>query len=66
MFLCEITCNGIVILKATPYPSLKSIAKDLELSTNQVYDLYEGRVLKKYKSRIMPKIKITKGLNQCV
>lgn len=60
MFLCEITCNKITIQKPTPYPSLKSIAEDLELSTNQIYDLYEGRVLRKYKSRIMPQIKITK------
>ena len=61
MFLCEITCNDIVIQKATPYPSLKEIAKDLEMSNGQIYDIYEGRTIKKYKSRIMPKIKITKS-----
>lgn len=60
MFLCEIYCNDILIKEKTPYPSLKSIAEDLELSTNQIYDIYEGRVSKKYKSRFMPKISITK------
>ena len=62
MFMCEIKCNEIQILKPTPYPTLKSIANDLELSIYQIYDIYEGRVSKKYKSRIMPKILITKGL----
>ena len=62
MFMCEIVCNDIIIQKPTPYPSLKSIAIDLQLSTSQIYDIYEGRVSKKYKSRIMPKILITKGL----
>ena len=60
MFLCEISCNDIKIQEPTPYPTLKSIAQDLELSTNQIYDIYEGRVSKKFKSRFMPKIVITK------
>ena len=60
MFLCEIYCNNILIQEKTPYPTLKSIAEHLELSTNQIYDIYEGRVSKKYKSRFMPKIHITK------
>ncbi len=60
MFLCEITCNDIQIQEPTPYPTIKSIAQDLEMSPNQIYDIYEGRVSKKYKSRFMPKIKITK------
>jgi hypothetical protein len=60
MFLCEISCNDIKIQEPTPYPTLKSIAEDLELSPNQIYDIYEGRVSKKYKSRFMPKIIITK------
>lgn len=60
--MCEIICNDIIIQKPTPYPSLKAIALDLQLSTNQIYDIYEGRVSKKYKSRIMPKILITKGI----
>lgn len=60
MFLCEIYCNDIQIQSPTPYPTIKSIAQDLELSTNQIYDIYEGRVSKKYKSRFMPKIIIKK------
>ena len=63
--MCEILCNDIIVLKPTPYPSLKSIALDLQLSPSQIYDIYEGRVSKKYKSRIMPKILITKGLPCC-
>ena len=58
MFLCEIIVDGIIIQKPTPYPSLKEIAKDLELSCSQIYDIYEGRTTKKYLSRIMPKITI--------
>ncbi len=60
MFVCEIYCNNICVLPATIYPSLRKVAEDLELTTNQVYDIYEGRTIKKYASKMMPKIRITR------
>lgn len=60
MYICEIHCNDIQVLPPTKYKSIKDISKDLELSTNQVYDIYEGRTTKKYNSRMMPKISISK------
>lgn len=64
MFICEIYCNQIQVMKPTFYQSLKKIAEDLELSSNQIYDIFEGRTTKKYKSKMMPKISIKKlGLN---
>ena len=60
MFVCEIYCNGIQVLPPTIYPSLRKVAKDLELTTNQIYDIFEGRTIKKYASKMMPKIHITK------
>tara|TARA_R110000765_G_scaffold425814_2_gene539683 strand:+ start:276 stop:473 length:198 start_codon:yes stop_codon:yes gene_type:complete len=60
MFICEIYCNGIQVLTPTFYQSLKKIAEDLELSSNQIYDIFEGRTTKKYASKMMPKISIKK------
>ncbi len=62
MYCCEVKCNGITIVPLTPYVSLKQIAEDLELSVSQIYDIYEGRTTKKYRSKVMPKIYIRKGL----
>jgi preprotein translocase subunit SecY len=47
-------------MKPTFYQSLKKIAEDLELSSNQIYDIFEGRTTKKYMSKMMPKISIKK------
>lgn len=60
MFMCEVYCNNIQVLPPTIYPSLRKIAEDLELTTNQVYDIYEGRTIKKYSSKMMPKIRISR------
>jgi len=60
MFVCEIYCNNICVLPRTIYPSMRKIAEDLGLTTNQIYDIYEGRTIKKYASKMMPKISITR------
>lgn len=63
MFICEIFANEIQLLPPTKYNSLKDISVALELTTSQVYDLYEGRTSKKYNSRFMPKINIKRFVN---
>lgn len=60
MFICEVFCNDIQVMKPTAFSSLRKVAEKLELTSNQIYDIFEGRTIKKYSSKIMPKISITK------
>ena len=62
MFICEVYCNNIQVMKPTAFPSLRKVAEQLELTTHQIYDIYEGRTIKKYSSIMMPKISIVKSL----
>ncbi len=65
MFICEVYCNGVQVMPPTAFSSLKKIAEDLEMTSNQVYDIFEGRTIKKYNSKIMPKIRINRK-TKCV
>ena len=60
MYICEVYCNGIQVMPPTAFTSLKKIAEDLEMTANQVYDIFEGRTIKKYASKMMPQIRINK------
>tara|TARA_R110000824_G_scaffold306132_1_gene493780 strand:+ start:289 stop:486 length:198 start_codon:yes stop_codon:yes gene_type:complete len=59
-YCVEVFCNDVKVLDSCEFKTLKEIAEKLDLSYNQIIDHYEGRLKGKYKSRIMPKIIITK------